>query len=412
MTREISQDPYRGVGRHGTEVEPDTASWDTTVVAAFQVGRVFDGGAANIGFAVSRDAGLTWKHGFLPKLTPSSRPAGLWPRATDPSVAYDAVHGVWLIVSLTFGGPSSALVVSRSTDGLHWQAPLTATLRPGFVLDKQWLACDDWPSSTFRGHCYLSYDDFQTNQIETQVSVDGGLTWAPKQTVPGAGREAINGPYAPGVQPVVLPNGNVLIPYFDNTQISELSSPDGGTSWTGPTAIAPASYRPRDGLRSAPLPSAEVGGDGAVYVAWTDCSLRRNCAANDVLVARSADGSTWSPPVRASTGTADKELPGIAADPVVPGRVALAYYSVSGRNLSVAFVSSRDGGARWTRPQRLDSRSVPLAWTAPATGGAMVGDYISTSFAGGRAVPVFALGFRPHRGRLHESMFATSLTPP
>ena len=44
--------------------------------------------------------------------------------------------------------------------------------------------------------------------------------------------------------------------------------------------------------------------------------------------------------------------------------------------------------------------------------GVMVGDYISTSFAGGHAVPVFALGFQPRHRRLHESMFATSLTPP
>jgi hypothetical protein len=42
----------------------------------------------------------------------------------------------------------------------------------------------------------------------------------------------------------------------------------------------------------------------------------------------------------------------------------------------------------------------------------MVGDYISTSFAGGRAVPVFALGFRPRASRLHESMFATSVAIP
>jgi len=408
VTREISRDPYRRDGRHATEVEPDTASWGSTVVAAFQVGRVFDGGAANIGFATSRDSGRTWKHGFLPKLTPSSKPAGPWPRATDPTVAYDAAHGAWLIVSLTFGGPSSALVVSRSPDGLHWQQPVTAIQRPGFVLDKQWVACDNWPSSPFRGRCYLSYDDFQTNEIETYFSQDGGLTWIHGAAVPGAGREAINGPAAPGVQPIVLPSGVVLLPYFDNTQISELSSVDGGVTWQGPTPIAAASYRSYNDLRTAPLPSAEVGGDGTAYVAWSDCSRRRNCAVNDVLVARSTDGLTWSRPVRASKGSADKELPGIAADPSRPGRVALAYYSVSGRKLNVALVSSRDAGAHWSGAQRLNSCSVPFGWVAPATGGAMVGDYISTSFAGGRAVPVFALAFRPRRGRLHESMFATS----
>jgi hypothetical protein len=412
VTREISTDPYRNAAsQHATEVEPDTASFGSTVVAVFQVGRIADGGAASIGWATSRNAGRTWTHGYLPGLTPFSKPAGPWPRITDPSIAYDALHGVWLAVTLGFGGSDSALLISRSTDGTHWSQPVLATHRETFGLDKQWIACDNWSSSPFRGRCYLSYDDLVSNQIETNFSTDGGLTWQGPTHFPGAGRAAINGPAAPGVQPVVRPDGSVLIPYFDNTQISVLRSIDGGLTWLPPTAVAPAAYQGVAGLRVAPLPSAEVGADGAVYVAWSDCSRRANCSANEVLVARSADGLTWSAPVRVPTGAPDAELPGIAADPGVAGRVALAYYRVRGSLLDVWFVASRNGGTTWTKPQRLSSRSVPFGWVARA-GGAMVGDYISTSIAGGRAVPVFALGFRPRGGRLHESMFATSLVLP
>jgi len=413
VTREISTDPYRNAGsQHASEVEPDTASWGSTVVAVFQVGRIQDGGAANIGWATSRDRGRTWKHGFLPGLTPSSSPAGAWPRATDPSIAYDAQHGVWLAVSLTFGGADSALLISRSTDGLHWSPPVTATHRDTFGLDKQWIACDNWSSSPFRGRCYLSYDDLVSDQIETNFSTDGGLTWQGPTHFPGAGRAAINGPAAPGVQPVARPDGSVLIPYFDDTQISVLRSLDGGITWLPPSPVAGAAYAPVAGLRAAPLPSAEVGGDGAVYVAWSN-SLASICACpkNGLLVARSADGLTWGAPVRVPTGAADAELPGIAADPAAAGRVALAYYRVRNNSLDVFFTSSRDGGSTWRAPQRLNSRSVPFGWVASA-GGAMVGDYISTSFAGGKAVPVFALGFKPRGGRLHESMFATALTVP
>ncbi len=409
VTREISRDPYRGVGQHGSEVEPDTASFGSTVVAAFQVGRVFDGGAANIGFAVSRNAGRTWKHGFLPGLTFDSRPAGPWPRATDPTVAYDAAHVVWLVASLTFGGADSALVVSRSADGQHWQAPVTATLRAGFQLDKQWLACDDWGASPFRGRCYLSYDDLESDQIETQVSADGGVTWSAPAHAPGfPGRAAIEGPYAPGVQPVVRPDGMVVIPYFDNTQMSAIRSLDGGVTWLAAAPIAPAAYRPQPFLRAGPLPSAEVGADGSLYLAWSDCSRLSGCDPNDIVVARSADGVVWQPAVRVPTGAGDAELPGVAADTTRAGRVALTYYVDRRNRLDVYLVSSRNGGTTWTRPQRLSSRSVPLSWLAKAPD-SMVGDYISTSFAGGRAVPVFALGFRPRRGRLHESMFASSL---
>jgi hypothetical protein len=91
--------------------------------------------------------------------------------------------------------------------------------------------------------------------------------------------------------------------------------------------------------------------------------------------------------------------------------LALAYYTVRNDRLDVYETASRNGGASWTKRQRLNSRSVPFGWLASA-GGAMVGDYISTSVAGGRAVPVSALGFAPRRGRLHESMFATSLAVP
>jgi hypothetical protein len=413
VTREISQDPYNNAqSQHATEVEPDTASWGSTVVAVFQVGRIRDGGAANIGWATSRNAGRTWTRGFLPGLTAQSSPAGTWPRITDPAVAYDAQHGVWLAVTLGFGGSDSALLVSRSTDGLRWGQPVTVTHRNGFALDKQWIACDNWTSSPFRGRCYVSYDDLASVEIETQVSADGGLTWGAPAHAPGfPGRAAINGTAAPGVQPVVRADGSVLIPYFDNTQISVLRSVDGGLTWLPPTPVAPVSYRGVPGLRAAPLPSAEVGADGAVYVAWSDCARSSGCSVDSILVGRSADGFTWGAPVRVPTGATDVELPGIAADPAVRGRIALAYYRVRGSSLDVFFTSSRNGGATWRPPQRLNTRSFPFGWVASA-GGAMVGDYISTSFAGGRAVPVFALGFAPRRGRLHESMFATSLTLP
>ena len=413
VTREISRDPYGNAGsQHASEVEPDTASWGSTVVAVFQVGRIRDGGAANIGWARSRNGGRTWMHGFLPGLTPSSQPAGSWPRATDPSIAYDVQHGVWLAVSLTFGGNDSALLISRSTDGAHWGQPIMATHRNGFALDKQWIACDNWSSSPFRGHCYLSYDDLDSDEIETQLSTDGGLTWGVPAHAPGfPGRAAINGPAAPGVQPVARPDGSVLIPYFDNTQISVLRSLDGGLTWLPPTPVASASDRSVPGLRASALPSAEAGPDGSVYVAWSGCAPSAGCSANSVFVARSADGVTWNTSVPVPTGAGDAELPGIAADPAAGGRVALAYYRVRNSSLDVFFTSSSNGGTTWRAPQRLSSRSVPFGWVASA-GGAMVGDYISTSFAGGRAVPVFALGFKPRRGLLHESMFATSLTLP
>jgi hypothetical protein len=83
---------------HHTEVEPDTYSFGSTIVSAFQVGRIFDGGACAIGFATSTNNGSTWTSGLVAGVTKYS--GGTFDRATDASVTYDAKHGVWIISSL------------------------------------------------------------------------------------------------------------------------------------------------------------------------------------------------------------------------------------------------------------------------------------------------------------------------
>src|SRR5580693_9235371 len=84
---------------HKTEVEPDTFAWGSTIVSAFQVARVPDGGGADVGFATSKDGGKTWKSGYLPGLTDNYK-GGSFTAASDAAVAYDAKHGQWLISTL------------------------------------------------------------------------------------------------------------------------------------------------------------------------------------------------------------------------------------------------------------------------------------------------------------------------
>src|SRR5439155_882858 len=132
-----------------TEVEPDSLAWAGTMVAAFQVGRFFNGGSSNIGWATSTDNGATWRRGFLPSTTVNSSPPGPWSRLSDPSVGYDARHGQWLIASLPVssdGGIGPNIIVSRSTNGTTWGAPVTVV--PGtHSYDKEWIACDNSGSS-------------------------------------------------------------------------------------------------------------------------------------------------------------------------------------------------------------------------------------------------------------------------
>lgn len=403
VTRQTSRDPYRNPdSQHETEVEPDSFAFGKTVVAVFQVGRIFSGGAHNIGFALSRDSGRTWTRGLL---------HGLAPRATDPSVAYDRRDRTWLAASLVFGAGGSSIVISRSADGGRWSNPVTAVKTgPSLGQDKEWIVCDGWPRSPFYGHCYLSYSDLKRGEIVTQTSANGGLTWSAASSAAGfPGREAIRGAYAPGVQPVVLPSGRVLVGYYDQGQMSVLRSDDGGDTWTAELDIARASYRDHRGLRAAPLPVAAIGADGRAYLAWADCSFHPGCSANGIVYTSTSDGLAWTPVTQIPTGPGDAELPGLDSDPARKGRLALACYVLHGSTLDVRFVSSRNEGLSWSKPQLLNSRRVPLDGIARTSQGAMVGDYISTSFAGGRAVPVFVLASPPRPNGLREAAFATSL---
>ena len=325
VSRRIATDPYRGGGgQHATHAEPDSFSWGTTVVATFQVARFVDGGAQNIGFARSTDAGRTWRSGLLPQLTRASRPRGAFLRASDPVVAYDDAHALWLIATLGITESGTAVLVSSSADGLHWSAPVTAVQKPdlpnSIALDKEWIACDNGASSPFRGHCYVSYSDVERVELVTQTSVDGGKTWSAAVGSPDhAGRRGIRGPYAPGPQQVALPDGTLVVPLFDG-ELSAVRSTDGGATFSAGTRIAAASFSRVPGLRAAPLPSAEVGADGTVFLAWPDCALRPSCAANDIVFSKSRTGVNWPLPVRIPLGPGSHVIAGIAADPTRAGR--------------------------------------------------------------------------------------------
>ena len=58
---QIAVDPFTNASsQHKTIVEPDTYSSGSTIVAAAQFGRFFDGGGSDIGFATSTNNG-SWR---------------------------------------------------------------------------------------------------------------------------------------------------------------------------------------------------------------------------------------------------------------------------------------------------------------------------------------------------------------
>jgi hypothetical protein len=413
LSSDASADPE---AQHQTQVEPASFASGSTIVTAFQSGRFFDGGSATIGFSTSTDAGRTWRSGFLPGITVASRPAGSDLRASDPTVAYDALHRVWLIVSLGIGANRWDLAVSRSGDGRAWSAPVLAVAGPPESIDKEWVACDNWPSSPFRGRCYLSYLDLHSSAIATSTSTDGGVTWSPP-VLGTPSQTDIN-----GAQPVAQPDGSLVVVYgsfstrtFEESEILAIRSRDGGATFSPPTRVAVLQEAQVRGVRTLALPTIGIDGGGRLFAAWQDCRFSSSCARNDLVLTSSADGITWSDPQRIPTtgsgGSVHSLIPGLGVDPATAGataHLAFVYYTLgtSGR-LDVATISSSDGGSSWGRPQRLDVESMPLNWIAETRDGAMVGDYMALSYANGRAVPVFSLAWHPAAGpSLRQAIFA------
>ena len=416
VSRRLSVDASTNpASQHETAVEPDSFAWGSTVVAAYQLGRFASGASSNIGTSVSTDAGRTWQRTVLPGVTVESSPPGPETSASDPTVAYDAVHGVWLAGALTIEQGGSHVYVAHSTDGLHWSLPVVAASGP--LLDKDWLGCDNNAASPFRGRCYAEFTDDDKGITVSESSNDGGLTWSAPVRAAG---------FLVGTQPVVLPNGTLVVVAGDFQGEAALTgsmvaarSTDGGATFTTAT-VAQLQSASNGAMRAIALPSVDVDSAGTIYAVWHDCRFRQNCDENDMVLSTSTDGATWTAPTRIPLAPVASMfsafIPGVAADPTHPGRLGLvfAYYTPGSCargtcTLEMGFTSSQNGGKTWTALQRLDAQPMQLTWLARAEGGRMVGDYFSTSFAGGRVVPVFALATSPLAGRFREGIFAASL---
>ena len=153
----------------------------------------------------------------------------------------------------------------------------------------------------------------------------------------------------------------------------------------------------------------------------TDCRFESRCSANDLVLSASADGKTWLAvqriPIDAVGSGVDHFLPGLAVDSSTPGstvHLVLAFYyypnadcTASMCQLEVGSSSSTDGGITWSLTKHL-AGPMMLSWLASTSRGAMVGDYISTSYSNGKAYPVFAAATAPAGKVLNESMFTVS----
>jgi hypothetical protein len=156
--------------------------------------------------------------------------------------------------------------------------------------------------------------------------------------------------------PVVLADGTVVVAWEDTRfctgQIVVARSRDDGATFDAPTLVSPWNHPQH-------TPSLVALSDGTLVVAWQEVmpAATKDGAASEIRVATSRDGGiTWSRRVRVDLEhTKDAWQPALASDPTT-GLVHLAFIDTRDGNRRVYVARSRDAGATWSAPHRLDPR--------------------------------------------------------
>src|SRR5579883_2831608 len=217
------------------------------------------------------------------------------------------------------------------------------------------------------------------DSVLMSTSSDGGTTWgAPSHPANALGL---------GGQPLVQPNGTVIVPFWGNG-IQSFTSTNGGKSWGNLVTVSNITEHSIGGNMRAndPLPSAEIDGSGTVYVAWHDCRFENGCSANDIVYSTSSDGTHWSAVQRVPADPVgsgvDHFIPGIAVDTSTSGssaHIAVTYYFYPNANcssncqLEVGYISSTNGGSTWSSSVKLAGPMNPT-WLANTNQGRLVGE--------------------------------------
>jgi hypothetical protein len=303
---------------------------------------------------VSFDGGVTWatSHPYI------DRNAGRL-NAADPTVAFGQDGKVYFgFVALT--PAPGAVAVSTSVDGgLTWSSQSWATSFSS--------AADKPAIAQAGGSLYVFY---QNQSLMSTVSSNGGLNWTSAQLIEAGGRNAA---------PVVV-GGKVVV--FYNTQNAIKVAPAAGGRSTLVANTVALQARPTQ-YRAGIYPTAGVGADGTLYVAWADG--RNTATGNDILISKSTNGSSWTSPARVNTdsGNADQLMPALSV-----GRDGV---------VSVAWLDTRNDAARINYDVYMARSTNGTSWTAnsrvsgvssnpnndPRMQGQLIGDYFALASGDG-----------------------------
>lgn len=364
------------------------------LLAVFQEGRQVNGGSTDVGYAVSSDGGITWRHGLAPQLTLIT--GGPYSRASDPVAAID-LNGTLFLNSLGIvGNPSASfdVLINRSLDGgATWSAPIKIFTGTGTRIqpDKNWIAVNDHPGAPRVNRLAVTFTNFTTNaagqatgsNLVCLTSDNAGLTWSGPVAITPEGSSN------QGTQPMFLPDGSLIVFYatfFINQStafyLEFKRSLDGGVTWpTTATRLATVTNVWDDPVlrgESFLFSAAEAGSSGTLFLAWNEVVA----GSPSIRTMRSTDlGASWSTPVKINATPAGVSVLSPTISSSLDGQTVAASWldkrnAPDGRNfIDVYSATSTDGGASWGPDFRLSDRTSDVRNAVLTSEGYMIGDY-------------------------------------
>lgn len=357
---------------------------------------------------VTTDGGQTWKTVANPN--PERRVQG------DDAVTFNS-EGVAYRSYISFDGlyvqrPARALngiFVCASTDGgLTWKDPVTVVDHKNTVSpfeDKPYLVTDNGATSPHKHNVYIAWTRFDVygsadpehkSQIYFSRSTDGGKTFAMPIRISDTGGDCLDSDNTvEGAVPAVGPGGEVYVVWSGPLGLVFDKSLDGGLTFGKDVTIGPhpggwdinvAGINRHNGM---PVTGVDHSGGryhGSIYVNWID----QRHGDPDVFLTYSRDGgATWSTPMRVNddpVGNGKEQFfTWMAVDPA-DGSINVVFYDrrdTTGTLTRLTLARSIDGGQSFVNH--------PINQPAfSCNSNIFFGDYTGIAARNGLVVPVYA----------------------